>query len=218
MSSIFRLHEEIIVDKAYLFIARGFAHDKGNISFFGRIDFYDTLDTEQNIKIVLNRKTAAMLGHFVIIAIALKAVKNYYTVLNVDKAVVYCFVLTCKVVCKKAVFGIIELYIRTCFIYCHYADKAFVYFAECWVSRKQVDISADCGNRLTGFFKVNIDIFRSVTMGDIPAENERARSIIAVPADLDLLTVGLVNDMYIESDNDSETYAQVATQEQMDAF
>jgi hypothetical protein len=36
--------------------------------------------------------------------------------------------------------------------------------------------------------------------------------------DLDLLTVGLVNDMYIESDNDSEAYAQVATQAQMDAF
>jgi hypothetical protein len=33
--------------------------------------------------------------------------------------------------------------------------------------------------------------------------------------DLDLLTVGLVNDMYIESDNDSETYAQVGTQAQM---
>ena len=30
--------------------------------------------------------------------------------------------------------------------------------------------------------------------------------------DLDLLTVGLVNDMYIESDNDNENYAQVATQ------
>ena len=26
------------------------------------------------------------------------------------------------------------------------------------------------------------------------------------------ITVGLVNDMYIESDNDSENYAQVATQ------
>ncbi len=36
--------------------------------------------------------------------------------------------------------------------------------------------------------------------------------------DLDLLTVGLVNDMYIESDNDSETYAQVATQRDFDAF
>ena len=36
--------------------------------------------------------------------------------------------------------------------------------------------------------------------------------------DLDLLTVGLVNDMYIENDNDSETYAQIGTQAQMDAF
>ncbi|MBQ8962617.1 MAG: hypothetical protein IJ089_02295 [Clostridia bacterium] len=36
--------------------------------------------------------------------------------------------------------------------------------------------------------------------------------------DLDLLTVGLVNDMYIESDNDGENYAQIATQAQMDAF
>ena len=36
--------------------------------------------------------------------------------------------------------------------------------------------------------------------------------------DLDLLTVGMVNDMYIESGNDHETYAAVATQAQMDAF
>lgn len=36
--------------------------------------------------------------------------------------------------------------------------------------------------------------------------------------DLDLLTVGLVNDMYIESDNDDHEYAQIGTQAQMDAF
>ena len=36
--------------------------------------------------------------------------------------------------------------------------------------------------------------------------------------DLDLLTVGLVNDMYIESNNDTEKYAQIGTQAEMDAF
>ena len=36
--------------------------------------------------------------------------------------------------------------------------------------------------------------------------------------DLDLLTVGLVNDMYIESDNDNHEYTQIGTQAQMDAF
>ena len=36
--------------------------------------------------------------------------------------------------------------------------------------------------------------------------------------DLDLLTVGLVNDMYIESDNDEQTYAQIGTQAEMDAY
>ncbi len=36
--------------------------------------------------------------------------------------------------------------------------------------------------------------------------------------DLDLLTVGLVNDLYIERDNDDQKYAQIATQAQMDAF
>ena len=36
--------------------------------------------------------------------------------------------------------------------------------------------------------------------------------------DLDLLTVGLVNDMYIESDNDDQNYAQIGTQAEMDAF
>ena len=36
--------------------------------------------------------------------------------------------------------------------------------------------------------------------------------------DLDLLTVGLVNDMYIERDNDSQNYAQIGTQIDMDLF
>lgn len=36
--------------------------------------------------------------------------------------------------------------------------------------------------------------------------------------DLDLLTIGLVNDMYIESGNDEYTYPRLATQEEMDRF
>jgi len=38
--------------------------------------------------------------------------------------------------------------------------------------------------------------------------------------DLDLLTIGMVTDMVLESQNDScsEEYAVLATQEQMDAF
>lgn len=36
--------------------------------------------------------------------------------------------------------------------------------------------------------------------------------------DLDLLTIGLVNDMYIESRNDEYKYAVVATQEDYDSF
>jgi hypothetical protein len=36
--------------------------------------------------------------------------------------------------------------------------------------------------------------------------------------DLDLLTVGVVNDMIIERDNDDEDYALIGTQAQMDAF
>ena len=36
--------------------------------------------------------------------------------------------------------------------------------------------------------------------------------------DLDLLTVGLVNDMYIESDNDEQTYAQIGTQAEFDKW
>lgn len=34
--------------------------------------------------------------------------------------------------------------------------------------------------------------------------------------DLDLLTIGLVNDMYAENRNDDEKYARVASQEDMD--
>ena len=36
--------------------------------------------------------------------------------------------------------------------------------------------------------------------------------------DLDLLTIGMVNDMYVESRNDEHKYALVATQEDMDRF
>jgi hypothetical protein len=36
--------------------------------------------------------------------------------------------------------------------------------------------------------------------------------------ELDLLTIGTVNDMYAEMENDDYDYAEVATQEQMDRF
>ena len=36
--------------------------------------------------------------------------------------------------------------------------------------------------------------------------------------DLDLVTIGMVNDMYVESRNDEHKYAVVATQEDMDRF
>lgn len=36
--------------------------------------------------------------------------------------------------------------------------------------------------------------------------------------DLDLLSIGLINDMYAESQNDECKYAQLATQEDMDKF
>ena len=37
-------------------------------------------------------------------------------------------------------------------------------------------------------------------------------------SELDLPTIGTVNDMYAEMSNDDWDYAQVATQEQMDRF
>lgn len=36
--------------------------------------------------------------------------------------------------------------------------------------------------------------------------------------DLDLVTIGMVNDMFIESQNDSYDYPEIATQEDMDRF
>ena len=36
--------------------------------------------------------------------------------------------------------------------------------------------------------------------------------------DLDLLTIGMVNDMYAESSNDDYKYSEVATQEDFDRF
>ena len=36
--------------------------------------------------------------------------------------------------------------------------------------------------------------------------------------DLDLLTIGMVNDMYVESRNDEYTHAVVATQKDFDQF
>ena len=46
----------------------------------------------------------------------------------------------------------------------------------------------------------------------------RAVQLGAQIGEMDLLTVGLVNDMYIESDNDDQNYAQIGTQAEMDAF
>ena len=37
-------------------------------------------------------------------------------------------------------------------------------------------------------------------------------------SELDLLTVGMVNDMYAENGNDEVKYARVASQEDFDAF
>lgn len=37
-------------------------------------------------------------------------------------------------------------------------------------------------------------------------------------ADLDLLSIGLINDMYVESRNDDYNYATLATQEDFDRF
>ncbi|WP_350336769.1 hypothetical protein QMP28_11265 [[Clostridium] symbiosum] len=37
-------------------------------------------------------------------------------------------------------------------------------------------------------------------------------------ADLELLSIGLINDMYVESRNDEHKYAEFATQEDMDRF
>ena len=36
--------------------------------------------------------------------------------------------------------------------------------------------------------------------------------------DLDLLSIGLINDMYVESRNDKHKYAMVATQKDYDLF
>ena len=36
--------------------------------------------------------------------------------------------------------------------------------------------------------------------------------------DLDLVTIGMVNDMYAESGNDEHKYKQIATQEDFDKF
>lgn len=37
-------------------------------------------------------------------------------------------------------------------------------------------------------------------------------------ADLDLLSIGLVNDLFIENSNDEYPYQQIATQENFDRF
>ena len=37
-------------------------------------------------------------------------------------------------------------------------------------------------------------------------------------ADLDLVTIGMVNDMFVEKGNDEETYDTLATQEDFDNF
>ena len=59
-----------------------------------------------------------------------------------------------------------------------------------------------------------------------PTEREMATSLFLLRCvqlgisirDLDLLTIGMVNDMYAESRNDEYKYQEVATQEDFDRF
>ena len=52
-----------------------------------------------------------------------------------------------------------------------------------------------------------------------PRKNDAAVNAVAESIrDLDLLTIGMVNDMYVESRNDEHKYAVVATQEDFDKF
>lgn len=46
----------------------------------------------------------------------------------------------------------------------------------------------------------------------------RAAQLGISMSDLDLLTIGMIQDMYTEAINDQETYARVATQEDFDKF
>ena len=46
----------------------------------------------------------------------------------------------------------------------------------------------------------------------------RAAQLGVSIADLDLLTIGMLQDMYIEAINDGASYARVATQEDFDRF
>ena len=46
----------------------------------------------------------------------------------------------------------------------------------------------------------------------------RAAQLGVAIADLDLLTIGMLQDMYIEAINDGASYARVATQEDFDRF
>ena len=46
----------------------------------------------------------------------------------------------------------------------------------------------------------------------------RAAQLGVSIADLDLLTIGMLQDMYIEAINDEASYARVATQEDFDRF
>ena len=46
----------------------------------------------------------------------------------------------------------------------------------------------------------------------------RAAQLGVSIADLDLLTIGMLQDMYIEARNDGASYARVATQEDFDRF
>ena len=50
------------------------------------------------------------------------------------------------------------------------------------------------------------------------AGNDNPALFTPVCAELDLLTIGTVNDMYAEMSNDDFNYPALATQEQMDRF
>ena len=74
----------------------------------------------------------------------------------------------------------------------------------CWLSAAATDLSAKASNIACLLSKV--DMIFSSTVG------------ISI-RDLDLLTIGMVNDMYAESSNNEYNgYAQIATQMDFNAF
>ena len=92
--------------------------------------------------------------------------------------------------CEEAVLRVIELHILLELLYGHHSHIASLYFAKRLLAVIEMERSLRVAKRGA---KVNVYIFRSVTVGDIPGVNDPRLVEMGVPADMDRFSLPVIS-------------------------